>query len=478
MEGEFGVTSKVELNTFLRAAKRSCAMAVVLGGTFGMAALAGGGTAYAADTAVAGTAKPAPAAEETPIESVLGPYADLGGLRSALKEKGITFELNYTGEVLSNTSGGVKRGTIYDGLLKLDVDADLGKLVGWNGATFHVSALQIHGRGLSTYNLENLMTASNIEAVPSTRLDELWLEQSLLGDKVAIRVGMLAADSTFLASDYAGTFVNATFGFPAIAGVALPNGGPAYPYTTPGVLVTLKPTDALSFMVEVQGSDPFGDHSNNYGANFRLDGSAFVIAEGKYSYKIGDLPGAVHIGGWYDGDNFADQRFTAAGLSIADPASSGEGKWHRGNYSIYAMLDQMLYHVPGTDDQGLGMFVRAAYSPPNRNLVDVYVDGGFTYKGLIPGRPNDVIGIAGAYAHISGDVAGLDRDTIAFTGTPMPVRDYEALIEATYQAEIVPGLTMQPDFQYIFHPGGNVADASGRKIKDAAVFGLRFAMKF
>ena len=455
-------------------------MAALLAGTLGVAGLAGEPHAYAADMApAAGTAaKPAPAVQETPIESVLGRYADLGGLRSALAEKGIAFELDYTGEVLTNTSGGIKRGTVYEGLLQLGVDADLGKLVGWDGATFHVSAFQIHGRGLSTYNLENLMTASGIEAGDSTRLDELWLEQSLLDGKAAIRVGMLAADSTFLASDYAGAFVNATFGFPAIDGVDLPNGGPAYPYTTPGVLLTLKPTDKLSFMVEAQGSDPFGGHSNNYGTNFRLDGSAFVIAEGKYSYKAGDLPGAVHIGGWYDGDDFADQRFTATGMSIADPAGSGEGKLHRGNYGIYAMLDQMLYHVPGTDDQGLGMFVRAAYSPADRNLVDLYVDGGLTYKGLVPGRPNDVLGIAGAYAHISADAAGLDRDTIAFSGTPTPVRDYETLIEATYQAEIVPGFTMQPDFQYIFHPGGNVADETGKKVKDAAVFGLRFAMKF
>lgn len=470
------MTLKVGLNTFVQTTKRTCRVAALFAGALGMAALMGGRT-YAADMQ-AGPAPATPASKETPIESVLGPYADLGGLRSALAQKGITFDLTYTGEVLTNTSGGFKRGTVYEGLLKLGVDADLSKLVGWDGATFHVSAFQIHGRGLSAYNLENLMTVSNIEAVNSTRLDELWLEQSLLDNKVAIRIGMLGADSTFLASEYAGTFLNATFGFPAIDAADLPNGGPAYPYTTPGVLVTLKPTDRLSFMVEVQGSDPIGDHSNNYGANFRFDGSAFVIAEGKYSYKAGDLPGAVHVGGWYDGDSFADQRFTATGLSIADPAGSGEGRPHRGNYGVYAMLDQMLYHVPGTDDQGLGMFVRAGYSPPNRNLVDFYVDGGLTYKGLIPGRPNDVLGIAGAYAHMSDDAAGLDRDTIAFTGTPMPVRDYEALVEATYQAEIVPGLTMQPDFQYVFHPGGNVADGSGKKIKDAAVFGLRFAMKF
>ena len=59
-------------------------------------------------------------------------------------------------------------------------------------------------------------------------------------------------------------------------------------------------------------------------------------------------------------------------------------------------------------------------------------------------------------------------------GTPL-VRDYQAVIEATYQYAVLPGFTLQPDFQYIFHPGAHgVADPeTGLPIKDAAVFGLR-----
>src|SRR5215210_5470595 len=59
------------------------------------------------------------------------------------------------------------------------------------------------------------MTASGIEALPSTRLYELWLEQKFFDDKVALRAGQLAADTEFLVSQYATVFVNATFGWPA-----------------------------------------------------------------------------------------------------------------------------------------------------------------------------------------------------------------------------------------------------------------------
>ncbi|MGH8711588.1 MAG: carbohydrate porin, partial [Burkholderiales bacterium] len=39
-----------------------------------------------------------------------------------------------------------------------------------------------------------------------------------------------------------------------------------------------------------------------------------------------------------------------------------------------------------------------------------------------------------------------------------PVRTYELALEVTYQAQIGPSWIVQPDFQYIFRPGGGVID--------------------
>lgn len=57
------------------------------------------------------------------------------------------------------------------------------------------------------------------------------------------------------------------------------------------------------------------------------------------------------------------------------------------------------------------------------------------------------------YAHISDRARALDRDTIAFSGLDQPVRDYEMTVELSYQAQIVPGWTVQPLFQYTVHRG-------------------------
>jgi porin len=51
------------------------------------------------------------------------------------------------------------------------------------------------------------------------------------------------------------------------------------------------------------------------------------------------------------------------------------------------------------------------------------------------------------------------------------VRDYETNLELSYVAQIVPGWTLQPDFQYIWHPSG----FAGR---DAMVLGFRSVVNF
>lgn len=451
-----------------------------------------GGQAFAADVPSAATASAkAPAEDKLDVgcEDSIAPYlgwlGDPGGARSAAAKKGVSLCLTYTGEVLGNVSGGIRRGAIYEDKWELDLDLDFEKLVGWSGASFHGSALQIGGKGLSGNEIGNLLTVSNIEAPPSTRLFELWFQQNFLGDKISIRAGQLSADSEFAISDYAGLFMNATFGFPAALALDLPNGGPAYPFATPGVRVKIAPTDNFSVMAAIFNGDPIGPGRNPHGINFRTQDPPLYMAEAKYAYKFGSgddaLPGAFHLGGWYHAGRFNDLRFDTLGLSLANPASNGIPARHEGEGGVYAMLDQLLYKVPGTEDNGLGMFLRLAAAPEeDRNFIDFYVDGGLTYKGLFPGRGDDTIGLGAAFANVSNSISGLDRDTRFFTGVNIPIHDFEAAVELTYQFQIVPGWTVQPDFQYIFHPGGHTAATplGTRPIRDAAVFGLRTSIKY
>ncbi|HTH98034.1 MAG TPA: carbohydrate porin [Stellaceae bacterium] len=415
------------------------------------------------------------------------------GFGDKLSDKGISLSATETSEFLSDVSGGLKRGSAFDGRLEMDLDLDLAKLAGWQGATIHASAYQIHGRGLSGNYTGNILDVSNIEAERTTRLFDLYLEQSLMGGKLSVRLGQIAADDEFITSSTAGTFINGAFGWPGITAADLPSGGPAYPLATPGVRVRYNFSDQLSWQTAVMNGNPGGDtyaadgqaHDAN-GLAFPLNQGVFVITEGSWS-RAGDkdkgvLPATYKLGAWYDSQPFADQRFDQNGVSLASPASNGIPRNHNGDWGIYGVVDRMLYRVPGTDDHGLSAFLRLAGSPSPQNLVSFYADGGLTWKAPFASRGDDTVGLAVAWAEISNRAADLDRDTNFFNGTNAPVRDREIAIEATYQAQVAPWLVVQPDLQYIVHPGGNIADpndpAGTKAVEDAVVVGVRSVVKF
>ena len=63
----------------------------------------------------------------------------------------------------------------------------------------------------------------------------------------------------------------------------------------------------------------------------------------------------------------------------------------------------------------------------------------------------------------------------------MPRRRAETVVEATYQAVVVPGFTVQPDLQLILRPGGGIANPrlpEAGRVKNAAVLGLRATIQY
>ena len=429
------------------------------------------------------------------VEPSLGPLADPLGLRAFLKPRGIEYSLTYIADVLGNPVGGMRRGAIVEDRLNLRLNLDLERIAGWEGATIHANAYFIHGTGLSRYYVGNLLTTSAIEALPATRLYVLWFDQKLMDGQLAIRAGQLAADTEFFVSQTATLFVNSTFGWPALAGLNLPSGGPAYPLATPAIRAKYRPNDNFVLQVGLYDGDPAGasrpgpdpdpQRLNRTGTSFRTNDPALVIAEGVFSYNTeknaGGLPGTFTLGGWHHFGRFEDLRIDTTGRSLADPLSTGTARSLRGNAGIFGVVDQTLYQEPGKDDEGLSVFARAGYSPTRSSLVDVYVDAGFAYKGLFESREDDTLGLSVGRAQIARDARRADQDQIAFTGQAMPVRKAETVFEATYQAVVVPGFTVQPDIQYIAHPGAGIANpynGSGRRVKNATALGVRAAVQY
>jgi porin len=416
---------------------------------------------------------------------------DWGGTRSTLEDKGIVLGGDAIDEVLGNVSGGTKTGTIYDGRLELLATLDLDKLFAWPNATFHVNAYQTHGRGLSANDLgSNLMTASNIEAARSTRLFDLWIEQLLFDGALSIRGGQIAADDEFFTSLYAGNFINGTFGWPALMASDLPSGGQAYPLATPGLRIAYAPSKEMTLAAALMDGDPAGgglanpQQRDGSGTAFRFNDGAFVIAEARYAINqardAGGQPATYKLGAWYHSGAFADERFDSLGQSLATPTSTGVPQKHWNNVGVYAVADRQLWRDRNAD-RNVGVFLRIGAAPlADRNLVTFYADTGFNFKGAIAGRSDDVFGVALAVAQVSRAAPSLDQDQRQLTGIAQPIRDNESMIEVMYRVQATPWWTLQPDLQFIRHPGGDVALSAQptKAVPNALVLGLRSAVLF
>lgn len=411
--------------------------------------------------------------------------------REILADWGIQFNATYIAEVFGNPTGGVRRGSIYTGRLDLGMDVDLEKVVGWTGATFHTNMYQIHGQGLSRDYVGNLMLVSGVEALPATRLYELWIEQSLAGGKLLVKVGQQASDVEFIDSKYDDIFTNSALGWPGITGINLLSGGPSPPLAVPGVRVKAQLSDDITLYAAIFDGDAAPPDSpvdpqlaNPHGILFRVNDPAWMIGQLKYKFDLGEskLPGTITGGAWKHLGEFNDLRYAVGGLALADPAGTGEPRQLRGNQGIFGVFEQMLTRSASDPDKGIGFFVRTSVSPSDRNLISFYLDGGAQLTGVSDARPNDKIGVALTYAKISDAARQADRDTQMFTGIASPVRDYEAVFEMTYLAEVRTNWTVQPVFQYVFHPGGGIVDPDDptqtHRIKDAAVFGLRSTITY
>jgi porin len=415
----------------------------------------------------------------------------LGLLPNPLGRWGVKFAATYIGEVLGNPSGGLKQGSVYEGRLNLAIDVDLEKLAGMRQLSFHANLFQIHGGGLSRGALFNFMDVSGIEALPSTRLYEMWFEQKW-GTKLALRAGQLAADTEFMTAKYTDVFTNASLGWPVGLSLNMPSGGPSPPLAAVGARLRADVFDNLSLLGAVFNGDAAGPGPqdpqlrNRYGVNFRVNDPPLVLGEMQllWNAKKGDpgLDGKLKFGAWRHFGDFSDQRLSASGVTLADPASGGTPAMLRGDFGFYSVFERKLYRVGGDDDRGIGIFARASYSPPDRNLIDYYVDAGLEFIGLSDRRPKDKFGIATAYAPVSPWATALDTDFQTLSGPGWPIRRFEGLFTAVYQYEIRAGWTLQPNFQHIVHPGGGATNplgtSPGKALRNAEVFGLRSVMKF
>jgi porin len=390
---------------------------------------------------------------------------DWGGARTRLHDAGVDVFATYSTEVWNNARGGLRQGMTWDGLLEAGFSLDLDTLVQWPGATLQVIGLWYQTDNSGSFDEDYIGTAlapSGLFANDAVRAFEIYLEQSLWEETVLIKAGQMGADSDFNLSDYTGLFLNATFGtmptsfFNPLSGTV--TGGadvlstPQYSVASPGLLVRYAPYDGAYIQGAVYVGNTGADTAANHGFDWQTGGGSgwLLFGEIGHDYTLAGLKGTAKLGGTYHTGRF-------------DNAVSGGTD--RGLYSFYLIIDQTLL-ADEAGDPVLAAFWRGGLAP-RLALAEFssYTDAGLNWFGPLPGRPDDVAGVALAYAGYSRDFTAANPGTQAAT----------TLIEVTYRAQITPWFALQPDMQVIFNP--EINPNSGVR-ETALIFGVRGEITF
>jgi porin len=381
-------------------------------------------------------------------ETLLG---DTAGVRPWLAERGITFTLAFTGEIISNVKGGVHQDAGADLLLDWVIDADLEKAVGWTGASARFNPMWLAGDGVAG-DVGDLTLVSNITGRGGVRVFEAWLEQSLFDDVLSLRAGLLAADQEFILSGPGMLYFNSVFGGPVFLSPNLR--WPIYPVGALGARVNVALTHDVYVRAAVYDGDPGAESVNRTGVRVRLKGSegVFTIAEVGWSY--GEvLKGMLKAGGFHHSGEFVD-------FSTATVRNGLSG----GYFGFEQVLCRDFSSLGGCREGLMEVFLRAGAAQEDRAFVFFGLDAGMNFTGLIPERRADVLGLGVIYARISRDFADVQPDARRW--------GHETVFEATYKIALSPWWSLQPDFQYVLHPGGSTS------IPNATVVGVRLDLLF
>ncbi len=96
--------------------------------------------------------------------------------------------------------------------------------------------------------------------------------------------------------------------------------------------------------------------------------------------------------------------------------------------------------------------------------LSLYYGGGLVYRGLIPGRNEDEIGV-GVAAALNGS-----HFRRAQQRAETPVDHAEITLEMSYAINVRPEIVIQPDVQYIINPGTDPG------VRNALVIGARLQL--
>jgi len=413
-----------------------------------------------------------PQASSTELLSRKYALGDWGGERSALAEKGITFDFFYITDLQANPSGGIQQRQAGWERFRGTIDINFDRTISWQGLSFHATGLWQSGPNLGG-NIGTLANPSDLVSQHTTRLDSFWVQQVFLHNRIRVRAGQLAGLDLYGLQEYGGTWLMEPLGyaFGNLFGSIFESFNPA---GTPGAEILVAPTTHSYVKSSVMAGNRNPYQQDPTGTNFAIRNSANFLFEAGYLWGVNrcwptevgpppppctdtptvatgkTYPGAVKFGAIYNDGKFPNP----------------QGIQSSANYLIYGMASQALFRLEPGSNRGLDATFGFDYSPGDVSRENVQITAGARINAPFASRRSDRIGIGFVYSKISDPF----RNFQALLGGPL--LGSEKAFELNYSLQVTPYWLIQPAFQYYVDVGANSA------IPNAPTLGFRTKVTF
>lgn len=360
-------------------------------------------------------------------------------------DSGVIISAYLIGDFFANLSGAPNHEGSYMTNALLQVEFDLNKLFGVDGMSIYTSVMGIKGEPFLK-NAAAIQGISNISGENHWKLYETWIEQKFLKEKFSLLLGLYDLNSEFDVREASDIFINPSFGIGFDFSQSGMNGPSVFPYTSLAIRLKAKLSDTFEIIGAVFDGVPGSiDNERSFQIKLSAEEGALIATELIYSAK--DDQTRSSIGGWYYTSNFE-----------TIPDASREN----GNFGFYANFEKMIYTEESNHSQGISFFGRIGLAHSNFNPSDYSVLSGMKYTGLIPGRDEDIFGLAFTSIHFSNNF----KNAFGIQST------FETIWELTYSFQALSWVRIQPDIQYIINP------VFAQNIKSVFVGGMRAEITF
>jgi porin len=423
------------------------------------------GTGLCFASAAAAETKPVALPERVDSHQAPSPYGltgDWGGLRTKLRDAGVNVSAGYTGEIGWNFAGGQRHKVTEAGQLAVGLTFDAERIAGIKGGTFQATGTYRNGHDLGRKaGLGVLQQVQEIYGRGQTyRLTQLWYEQKLAGDAIAIKAGRATVGEDF--SSFSCTFMNLTF-----CGSQPGNLVGDYWYNWPVSqwMARLKVSHGKIYgQVAAYQVNPRNLKRDFFG-HAKGGTGVLVPVELGWTPQLGSkgLVGSYKVGGWYtnaDADDvFLDINRNPRAVTGLDALqrSSRYGFW------INAWQQLLGTAANGKPLTGVGVFANFTQADRRTSVTDNQIALGVFWKPPIKSLPDDVLAFAVGRTNVNSRFTrGQEQDP----AHPEPQKaEYAA--ELYYSAHPTHWLEMRPNVQYIHNPGGR------SNAHDVGVLGLK-----